>query len=357
MKKQLLIFILLLLTPVLNTAVFADPETSWFTNEALVMEHKAFGTVQFQGLNIGRNSIVVGSSNVTLTDPVNPRVYPNYPNGVLHPLFSLPTNPITDGVVIDINSGDTDNDLLGFGYGGTVFYTVRPGFDGKDKTANQLFVKSASKTLITFTGTGFVGVGSTAPSTTLEVNGNMAVAGQVLRGLFHGQNLTPIEFDQNPAGTWIVKNFAGTTVATYGLNGLSKNFIIQHPQNVKKYLIHASLEGPENAVFYKGKASLKNGRAMIQLPNYFEALTRKEGRTIILTAINGFDGLAVKQNKGVEIHKGKFEVYSNNAQSTQTFYWEVKAVRGDVALLKTEVNKNAATLKGYGPYTYLEPKK
>jgi len=33
----------------------------------------------------------------------------------------------------------------------------------------------------------------------------------------------------------------------------------------------------------KAEAKLKNGKAIIKLPDYFEALTRKEGRTVILT--------------------------------------------------------------------------
>ena len=60
-------------------------------------------------------------------------------------------------------------------------------------------------------------------------------------------------------------------------------------------------EGPEAGVYYRGTAQLKNGVATVKLPSYFEALTRKEGRTISLTNVDGFDRLAVKKVKGAKI--------------------------------------------------------
>ncbi|PIR91145.1 hypothetical protein COU03_02935, partial [bacterium (Candidatus Gribaldobacteria) CG10_big_fil_rev_8_21_14_0_10_41_12] len=68
------------------------------------------------------------------------------------------------------------------------------------------------------------------------------------------------------------------------LSASTKNFVIDHPLDPEnKQLIHSSLEGPEIAVFYRGEAQLQNGKAEVVLPNYFEALTRKENRTVLLT--------------------------------------------------------------------------
>jgi hypothetical protein len=37
-----------------------------------------------------------------------------------------------------------------------------------------------------------------------------------------------------------------------------KTFIIEHPIDTSKYLIHACLEGPEAGVYYRGKATIDN---------------------------------------------------------------------------------------------------
>jgi hypothetical protein len=132
-----------------------------------------------------------------------------------------------------------------------------------------------------------------------------------------------------------------------------KTFVIQHPLYENKYLVHATLEGPENAVYYRGTGQLKNGYAEITLPDYFESLTYEENRTIQLTPIDGFDQVCVKTVNGKQIVNGKFIVISSNPNSTQKFNWEVKAVRKDVEPLTTEVEKDKVIVEGFGPYKYL----
>jgi hypothetical protein len=135
-----------------------------------------------------------------------------------------------------------------------------------------------------------------------------------------------------------------------------KTFIIPHPANPEKYLVHAAIEGSEVAVFYRGSAQLQNGRAVIQLPTYFEALTQTEGRTIQLTGVDGFDRLAVQSQGGARIVDGQFEVYSDNIASSQRFDWEVKARRQDSDRLVVEPDRSEISVRGDGPYTYAEPK-
>lgn len=137
---------------------------------------------------------------------------------------------------------------------------------------------------------------------------------------------------------------------------LTKTFVINHPQNQSKYLIHGTLEGPEAAVYYRGTGQLVNGKTEITLPDYFEALTRQEGRTIILTNLNGFDRLMIQKIERDKIRNGKFIVVSDNPDSCQEFDWEVKAVRQDVLPLVVEPDKKDLEVKGYGPYTYAIPK-
>lgn len=133
---------------------------------------------------------------------------------------------------------------------------------------------------------------------------------------------------------------------------LVKTFIIDHPINKSKFLVHGTLEGPEAGVYYRGSAKLNNGKVAIKLPTYFEALTCKTERTIILTHIDGFDKLMVKKINGQKIKNGEFIVASDNPASSQEFDWEVKAVRNDVEPLVVEPSKSEVEVCGQGPYTF-----
>ncbi len=116
----------------------------------------------------------------------------------------------------------------------------------------------------------------------------------------------------------------------------AKKFAIQHPCHPSKTLVHAAIEGPEAAVYYRGEAQLTHGRAVIRLPQYFEALTSAEGRTVMLTNVDGFDRLAVQRQDGKQVANGRFTVISENVSSSQSFTWEVKAARADIAPLEVE---------------------
>jgi hypothetical protein len=116
----------------------------------------------------------------------------------------------------------------------------------------------------------------------------------------------------------------------------AKKFAIEHPTRPGRTLAHAAVEGPEAAVYYRGEARLVDGRAVVELPEYFEALTRAEGRTVMLTNVDGFDRLAIERQAGKQIADGRFVVVCENAESAQAFNWEVKAVRADVARVSEE---------------------
>jgi hypothetical protein len=116
----------------------------------------------------------------------------------------------------------------------------------------------------------------------------------------------------------------------------AKKFDIPHPTKPGRRLVHAAIEGPEVGVYYRGEAHLDHGRAVVELPEYFEALTRPEGRTVLLTNLDGFDRLAVQRQSGAQVRDGTFVVISDNPASAQAFNWEVKAVRADVPPLDVE---------------------
>ena len=132
-------------------------------------------------------------------------------------------------------------------------------------------------------GIGSVGIATTNPSYTLQVNGS----------------------------------FAATT----------KSFVIPHPTKENYKLRYACLEGPENSIFVRGRTT----QGIIELPEYWTNLVDENSITVHLTPIG---------NKTVwveEINNNK--VYINSDDTIDCFY-TVFAERKDVEKLVVEVEGN-----------------
>jgi hypothetical protein len=129
----------------------------------------------------------------------------------------------------------------------------------------------------------------------------------------------------------------GGVTATGVLTAITKSFQIPHPLDDTKNLTHSCIEGPEIAVFYRGEGMTQNGFTTISLPDYFESLTRPEGRTVLLTPLFEDDNESFGMVAAGRVHEGKFRVRSDNP--SQRFYWEVKAIRADVNELEVETAK------------------
>lgn len=213
---------------------------------------------------------------------------------------------------------------------------------------------------------GNVGVGSPAPVAdlhvigTARVDGSMIVTGSV-QGQQPGYGRAAVLEGSNPAGRpvqFVLQYDPSSNPGTIRIQNITDNvaktFVIPHPTDPSRYLVHATLEGPEAAVFYRGSATLVNGRAEITLPCYFETLAQAEGRTVQLTNVDGFDRLAVESQHGQQVRNGAFVVISNDLTSRQAFNWEVKAVRADVPPLETEPEVDRVVVDGFGPYTFIK---
>ena len=129
----------------------------------------------------------------------------------------------------------------------------------------------------------------------------------------------------------------GTTTPTAKLHVVgdfvatgTKSFEMVHPTKPGIKLVHASIEGPGAAVFYRDEARLVDGEVTIEFPDYFEALTRKQGRTVQLSP----KGTEPYLLSSTEVSEGRFKVFGT--KSDGEFYWEVKTVRADVEPLKVE---------------------
>lgn len=200
---------------------------------------------------------------------------------------------------------------------------------------------------------------------TVDSDGDLVVTGVVSGDNSIGGNAASLQgfTTGSDAGVFALKydaqnqgNTPGAIQIWNSSTGVYKTFIIDHPVDPARYLVHATLEGPEGSVFYRGSARLENGRAEIVLPSYFEALTRADGRTVLLTNVDGHDRLSVRTLDGARIADGRFVVVSDDPTSSQAFDWEVKAVRQDQAPLQVEPLRADLDVGGFGPYRIGTPR-
>lgn len=131
---------------------------------------------------------------------------------------------------------------------------------------------------------------------------------------------------------------------------VGKSFVITHPVDKNKYLVHACLEGPETGVYYRGESKIENqgylgnGSVEITLPDYVDKFA--DSFTVQLTPINNAVQLYTTKVVG-----GKFTVSGPNTE----FFWIVHGKRTN-APLTVEPIKKETVVQGKGPYTWCEHK-
>ncbi len=122
--------------------------------------------------------------------------------------------------------------------------------------------------------------------------------------------------------------FSGNVTAVSVLCGGAKCFNIPHPTKENKRLVHACIEGPEVAVYVRGRLTDSN---VIELPDYWRGLVDPESITVSLTQIGSSQDLIVEA-----IEWGsKVRVRSGNASRIDCYY-NVSATRIDLAPLEVE---------------------
>lgn len=107
---------------------------------------------------------------------------------------------------------------------------------------------------------------------------------------------------------------AGLTVDPTSGQGIvfgdTKLFVVDHPKQPGAKIVYISMEGPEAAMFYRGKVALTEGRATIDIPEHFSVLAVAESITAQLTPGSPQSaGLAIASITGdrveiVELHDG-----------------------------------------------------
>jgi hypothetical protein len=122
-----------------------------------------------------------------------------------------------------------------------------------------------------------------------------------------------------------------------------KTFVIDHPLDESKYLVHACLEGPEVGIYYRGKGEITNNKStIIVLPDYVSVFATD--LTVQLTPI--YNGKINTLNAS-EVENNSFTVYG---ETSCKFHWTVYGKRGAI---NTEPYKNDVSVKGSGPYLWI----
>jgi hypothetical protein len=144
---------------------------------------------------------------------------------------------------------------------------------------------------LSITQGGSVGIGTQTPAATLDVNGTAHVSGNL--------------------------NVSGTLTKGGG------SFKIDHPLDpANKYLSHSFVESPDMMNIYNGNAVLDaRGEAVIQLPDWFEALNRDFRYQ--LTCIGGFAPVYIAS----KIAGGQFRI--GGGQPGLEVSWQVTGIRQD----------------------------
>jgi hypothetical protein len=120
-------------------------------------------------------------------------------------------------------------------------------------------------------------------------------------------------------------NITGNTYVGGALVATTKSFAIQYPGKQDTILYHGCLEGPEHAVYTRGRATTNT----IILPDYWKNLVDVESITVHLTAIGDCDNVKV-----MKITPGYVKIQGN--PEVDCFYI-IHAERRDVPSLEIEV--------------------
>ena len=251
---------------------------------------------------------------------------------------------LADVTITDANSkidvdGTFGGDYGSFGIGTTNLTNGHHRIFAK-RTDHMYFAASSSKGFrfrpnggtssasggVTITSAGRLGVGTTSLSSKLAVNGGVAI----------GASYTSATAPTN--GMLIQGNVGIGTSSVSGyyalqvngsIQGSYKSFVIDHPTKENKQLVHASLEGPEIGVYFRGKSTSNT----ITMPDYWGGLVDLDSMTVELTAIGANQCLFVDS-----VESNGDVVVGSNTDEPLNYFYVVYGERKDIDKLAIEVD-------------------
>ena len=165
----------------------------------------------------------------------------------------------------------------------------------------------------------------THPDNAIKAKGNVEIEGDTNQT----GNITASENITTDA------HFVGDITKTSGTPPGCKLFDIQHPTKDGHRLAHACIEGPEVAVYTRGRVC--NGKNVIDLPEYWDGLVDYETLTVQLTCLGSHQNVIVKRISPME---RKVYLQSQGGMPVDAFY-HIIAQRKDVPNLVVEYEGNS----------------
>jgi hypothetical protein len=211
---------------------------------------------------------------------------------------------------------------------------------------------------MTILGDGNVGIGTESPTQKLEVTGNIRVmpssGDAIIRLTDQGVRNWDLrvsdgsdyfEIDGTTSISLAIKGDGnvgiGTITPGYKLevNGdfaaTSKSFVIDHPTKPNKKLRYASLEGPENGVYVRGRGDSD----VIELPDYWTGLVHDDSITVQITAIGKDSEGKVRTYSVNDIVDNKVYIYTDSKDTVYNYFYIVNGERKDIDKLEVEIDK------------------
>jgi hypothetical protein len=313
------------------------------------------------GTNAGRsnqqaNAVAIGT-NAGFTGQLGNSVAIGYNAGR--------TNQLGNAVAIGTNAGFTGQGSNAVAIGTNAGYTgqqasavaIGNSAGNFDQSGNAVAIGNSAG--FTRQGSNAVAIGYQAGQT------NQARNSIVINALDSALNtdisgtlfIKPVRNDATVDVTLNALIYKTTGEITYG----NKTFVIPHPLDKEKYLVHACLEGPEAGVYYRGTSFIlpEADFTEITLPNYVDTLANNftvhvtpvtdQASDVILSA-SRFIGGKFKVYQKKTILKKVWQRLKKNTAEPQYFDY---IVFGKRASLETEPLKELVEVKGQGPYTWL----
>ena len=212
-----------------------------------------------------------------------------------------------------------------FHYGGGTGFKINAHAGGGSWADMHLQTNRSTKVFIE--SNGQVGIGTDSPYNRLQVvasgseNGfqSYSPSGTAVYGL-SGSSYGV--FGQSTS--YYAGYFSGPVHVTGNLSKGSGSFVIDHPLDPEnKLLRHNFVESPENLLIYRGKAELdEKGEAMVELSDYFKALTKEDEASIHLTPVGRPFLTGAEWNSD-------FSAIIIYGETNRAVFWEVLADRDD----------------------------
>ena len=115
----------------------------------------------------------------------------------------------------------------------------------------------------------------------------------------------------------------------------TKSFVIDHPTKEGKRLVYASLEGPENGVYVRGRGDSD----VIELPDYWVGLVHEDSITVQITAKGKDENNKIRKYSVNDIVDNKVYIYTDSGDNIYSYFYIVHAERKDVDKLQVEIDK------------------